>query len=168
MNRIWKMTLLIIGIILLDQFTKAAIQSNFQHGESMTILDGFFNLTYVRNPGAAFGFGAQASDTFRKILFLVVPVLACFWLIWLIWTHREKHWLSCLTYSLIFSGAVGNLIDRFSYGYVVDFFDFYLGAKHFPAFNIADSAISIGGFFLVLEFFLVKDLNKGDETEKEN
>ena len=153
---------MIVGIILLDQFTKAAIQSNFSYGDSIPIIEGFFNITYVRNAGGAFGLFAQASKGLRGVLFLLLPVGACLWLAWLVWDHRHKSLLSGITYSLIFSGAVGNLIDRFSYGYVVDFLDFYWGISHFPAFNVADSAISVGAFLLVVEFFL--QLRKGTNT----
>ena len=151
MNRIWKMSLLIVIIIIVDQLTKGAIQTSFQLGESKTIIDGFFNFTYVQNPGAAFGFMATASAPVRKVLFLFLPVLACIWLCWLIWTTRKTNFLLCLAYSLIFAGAVGNLIDRFSMGYVVDFLDFYLGSSHFPAFNVADSSITIAAFLLIID-----------------
>ena len=84
-----------------------------------------------------------------------VPVIACFWLLYLIWTTRNTHRLQCLAYSLIFSGAVGNLIDRFSMNYVVDFLDFFWRTHHFPAFNIADSAITIAAFILIYETIFV-------------
>ena len=154
MQRIWSMSLMITAIILVDQFTKGAIQSSFYHGESITVIDGFFNLTYVRNPGAAFGMGANAHDTLRAIFFLALPVIACFWLLWLIWTTRKTSALLCTAYSLIFAGAVGNLIDRFSLNYVVDFLDFYWGQSHFPAFNVADSAISIAAGLIIIDFFI--------------
>lgn len=154
MNRIWRLTLLIVGIVIFDQMTKGAVQSNFDYGESIPVIDGLFNFTYVKNPGAAFGFLASASESIRKPLFLFVPVLACFWLIWLIWTHRNKALVSGLTYSFILAGAIGNLIDRFTLGYVVDFFDFYIGSSHFPAFNIADSSITVGAVLLIYEFYL--------------
>lgn len=164
MNRIWKLSLLMTFLIIVDQLTKGAVQSSFSYGESIPIVDGFFNLTYVKNPGAAFGFGAGASLGIRKFLFLLLPVLACFWLIWLIWDNRNKSLFSALTYSLILSGAIGNLIDRFTLGYVVDFLDFYVGQSHFPAFNIADSCISVGAAFLIWEFILELKNKKRDEA----
>ena len=81
-------------------------------------------------------------------------MLACFWLVWLIWTHRHKSLLPGLTYSFILAGAIGNLIDRFTLDYVVDFFDFYIGNSHFPAFNIADSSITIGAALLIWEYII--------------
>jgi signal peptidase II len=155
MNRIWKMSLIITFLIILDQITKGVVQSKFYLGESIPIIDGFFNFTYVRNPGAAFGFMAHASLVVRQILFLWVPVGACVWLITLIWKTRNNNFIGCLAYSLIFAGAVGNLMDRFSMGYVVDFLDFYWGRSHFPAFNVADSAISVGAFFMIID--MIKD-----------
>jgi len=154
MNRIWKFSLLITGIILADQFSKGAIQSNFYLGESIPIIDGFFNFTYVRNPGAAFGFLAEADDSIREPLFLWLPVVACIWLLILIWRTRKDNLILGLAYSLIFAGAVGNLIDRFSLNYVVDFLDFYYGKSHFPCFNIADSSISIAAGLLILDFII--------------
>lgn len=165
MQRIWSMSLLITVIILVDQFTKGAVQANFYHGESITIIDGFFNFTYVRNPGAAFGMGANAHDTIRAIFFLALPVLACFWLIWLIWQTRYTSLLLCTAYSLIFAGAVGNLIDRFSLNYVVDFLDFHFQGKHFPAFNVADSAISIAAGLLIIDFIKQLKHKEGETNE---
>jgi signal peptidase II len=164
MNRIWKMALLIVGIILADQLTKGAIQSKFQLHETIDIIDGFFNLTYVRNPGAAFGFLADAHENIRRPLFLFIPVGVCIFLVKLIWVERNKSFLLCLTYSLILAGAIGNLIDRFALGYVVDFFDFYYGSSHFPAFNIADSAITIAAFLLIYDFIL--SLKRENEEKK--
>ena len=153
MNRIWKMSLLITTIILLDQFTKGIIQSQFTLGESIPVIDGFFNITYVRNSGAAWGIGASSSGLIRVIFLLALPVFACFFLVSLIWTSRKGNVFICTSYSLILGGAIGNLIDRFSLHYVVDFFDFYIGTSHFPAFNVADSSITTAACFLVLMSF---------------
>lgn len=144
---------MILTIILSDQFTKGAVQSKMSLGESIPVIDGFFSITYVQNFGAAFGFLATAPDIIRKPLFLFVPVAACFWLIWLIWDSRKKSVLLGVSYSLILAGAVGNLFDRFTLNYVVDFFDFYYKTHHYPAFNIADSAISIAAVLLVYDYF---------------
>ena len=116
MNRIWKFALLITALILIDQFTKGMIEQNFRLGESLPIIDGFFNLTYVRNTGAAFGMGAGVGETWRRILFLLIPVLACFYIIWLIWGSRKERFITGFGYSLVLAGAIGNLIDRFSLG----------------------------------------------------
>ena len=167
MNRIWKLSIVVAALIIIDQITKGIVQQRFALGESVSVIDGLFNFTYVRNPGAAFGFLATADESIRKPLFLFLPVIACFWLIYLIWTTRNKSLLLCTAYSLIFAGAVGNLIDRFSLGYVVDFLDFYVGRSHFPAFNVADSCISIAAFLLIYDFIIEVLNNKKRALNKE-
>ena len=154
MKRIWIFCLLIAGLILLDQVTKVAIEQNYALGESTSVIKGFFSLTYIRNTGAAFGMGAGAADHWRKILFLALPVLVCFYLMVLIWKTRNDRLMLGLSYTLILAGAIGNLMDRFSMGYVVDFLDFYYKYHHFPAFNVADSAITVGAALLLIDFFI--------------
>ncbi len=154
MQRLFKSSILIFVIVIADQITKWLVRTNYRLGESTEIVSGFFNLTYVRNPGAAFGFMAHAEQPIRQVLFLLIPVVACIWLLYLIYTTRAKDKLLHISYSLILAGAIGNLIDRFALGFVVDFFDFYLGLNHFPAFNIADSSISIAAGLLILDFIL--------------
>ena len=153
MNMIYKMCILISTIIIGDQATKAIVQQKFYLGETVPVIEGLFHFTYVRNPGAAFGMFGYSHDFIRIPLFFGVPVIACLWLIYLIWTTRNTHKIQCLAYSLIFAGAVGNLIDRFSMNYVVDFLDFFYKTHHFPAFNIADSSITIAAFLLIYETF---------------
>lgn len=160
MNTIYKMCIMISAIIFGDQVTKALVQQEFKLHESVVIIENFFNFTYVRNPGAAFGMFGHSPDWIRVPLFFGVPVLACFWLVYLIFTTRNTNKLQCTAYSLIFSGAVGNLIDRFSMNYVVDFLDFHWYGAHFPAFNIADSAITIGAILLIIDAILEYKANK--------
>lgn len=152
---------MIATIIIADQMTKGIVQQKFFLGESIPVIPNWFHLTYVRNPGAAFGMLAYSPDYIRTPLFFALPVIACFWLVYLIWTNRNQNLLHCLAYSLIFAGAVGNLIDRFSMNYVVDFFDFFWGTHHFPAFNIADSSISIAAIILIFDLIF---LNKTKEN----
>jgi signal peptidase II len=168
MKQIWKMSLLIAGLIILDQITKGLVQSNFQLGESIPVLDGFFNLTYVRNPGAAFGMLGHAPNYIRRPLFLFIPVVACIGLVVLIWKSRNENRFLNLAYSLILAGAVGNLIDRFSMDYVVDFFDFYIGRSHYPAFNIADSCISIAAMMLIYDYFRELIQNRKNAASSQN
>jgi len=153
-----------VGIILADQFSKGAIQSNFNLGESVNVIPGFFNLTYVRNPGVAFGMGGTLPDWVRIFLFKVIPVGACFWFLWLIWDTRRKSLLQCLAFSMIFAGAVGNLIDRISMDFVVDMFDFYFKGYHFATFNVADASISIAAGIYLLDYFM-EERNKKKENE---
>jgi signal peptidase II len=160
------MSVLIAAIIICDQITKGIVQQKFALGETVPVIPDFFHLTYVRNPGAAFGMLGYAPDYIRTPLFFALPVAACFWLLWLIWQSRNKNFWHCLAYSLIFAGAVGNLIDRFSMNYVVDFFDFFIGTHHFAAFNIADSSITIAATILIVEllFFSQKNENSVSDT----
>jgi signal peptidase II len=154
MNRFFKMLVMIASIIIIDQITKAIIQQKFFLGESIPIIKGIFNFTYVRNPGAAWGMFGHSADIIRIPLFFIVPVIASFALLYAVWTTRNSKLIPCIAYSLIFAGAVGNLIDRFSMNYVVDFLDFYWKASHFPAFNVADSSITIGAIFLGIDVLI--------------
>ncbi len=165
MDRIWKMSLLIVTIILSDQFSKGATQSNFKLGEVKEVIPNLFNLTYVRNSGVAFSFGADFPDWARMILFKILPIIACFYFLYLIWETRHKSFRQCLAFSLIFAGAVGNIIDRVTLDYVVDMFDFYQGTWHFATFNVADASISIAGAILVLDWIIeFKDSKKKEAT----
>jgi signal peptidase II len=156
MKRFWALSVMSAFLIIIDQLTKGAVQSSFTLGESIPVIDGFLNLTYVRNPGAAFGFLAYASDNIRKFMFLLIPTIFSFGVLYmLIKTIKGPAYMS-LAYALILSGAIGNLIDRYSLRYVVDFFDFYIGDSHFPAFNVADSCITVAAFLLVYDMIIQK------------
>lgn len=157
------MSLLIVGIIILDQVTKGVVQHNIPFGQNITVVPGFFNFSHVHNPGAAFGMGAYGGYWLRLILFKIVPVGACVWLLVLVWQQRNKSLLLSVAYSLILAGAVGNLIDRISLDYVVDFLDFHIGSSHFPSFNVADSSISVAAGLLIIDFF--KSLKKQNEDK---
>ena len=157
MKKLVGMFLLVVGIVVIDQITKNSIVANFKLGESLPVIDGFFNLTYVRNTGAAFGFGAGYSDWFRISIFLALPTIACGWLVWAIWNEHKKNFLMCLAYTLVLGGAIGNLIDRYTLKFVIDFFDFYVGNYHFAAFNIADSAITIAAFLIIIDYFVNRE-----------
>ena len=137
--------ILIAGVIIIgDQITKAIVLAKMALYQSITVIPGFFSLTHIHNPGGAFGFMAQQSATLRIGIFIVASMVAIV-LIFLLYRQipRTHPWLSA-GLALIFGGAIGNLIDRFRFGKVVDFLDFYVGGLHWPAFNVADSAISVG------------------------
>ena len=136
-------------IVFLDQITKAAIVKNFLLHDSHTVMDGFFNIVYVMNPGAAFGFLADMSETFRYLFFIGITVLVMMLIIYYIVKIESQNRLYVISLTLIFAGAVGNLIDRIRFGAVVDFLDFYIGTAHWPAFNVADSSITIGAVLIV-------------------
>lgn len=137
------------AIVVLDQITKAAIVKNFILHEARPVIEGFFNLVYVMNPGAAFGFLAGASETFRYLFFIGITVLVIVLIIYYIAESKSQNMLFIISMTLIFAGAVGNLIDRIRYGAVVDFLDFYIRTWHWPAFNVADSSISLGAVLMI-------------------
>lgn len=143
-----------IAVIVLDQITKAVIREKlFMYG-SYKVIDGFFSLVYVMNPGAAFGFLAGAPEIFRYLFFISITVLAILLIIYYILKSKSQDVLIVISLTLIFGGAVGNLIDRIRFGAVVDFLDFYIGTWHWPAFNAADSAISIGAVLMIWEMLV--------------
>lgn len=139
-------------IVLLDQITKVMVARLFTYGESMPITS-FFNLVLAHNPGAAFSFLADESG-WQRWFFSAIAVVAVFTILYLLKRHAGQR-LFCWALALILGGAIGNLIDRTMYGYVIDFLDFHVGGWHWPAFNVADMAI-IGGAVL----FVVDELRR--------
>ena len=143
--------LLVIAILALDRWTKVLIQTRFDLNESASVIDGFFNITYFRNTGVAFGIFSSISSPVKSLLLSAFTVLAA--LIVVIYSLRSplRNRLLQVALSLILGGALGNLYDRVAYGYVVDFLEFFVRSYHWPSFNIADSAISTGVVLLALE-----------------
>lgn len=138
-------------VMLLDQFTKVLVLGYFHLGDSLTVTS-FFNLVRVHNAGAAFSFLAAAGG-WQRWLFTGIGVVAVVFIVWMLKSHGGQK-LFCFALALILGGAVGNVIDRVLHGYVVDFFDFHAAGWHFPAFNIADSGISVGAALLILDELL--------------
>ena len=138
-------------IVSADQATKALVVSNFQLYEVTPVVHGLFNITYITNTGSAFGFMA-GPEGWRHIFFQVVSVFALAGLFYLYYTSRSQGYPLQLGCALVFGGALGNLIDRIRFRSVIDFLDFYVGPYHWPSFNVADSAITIGGFLLAWHF----------------
>lgn len=146
-------------VIVLDQITKYAASHMLLMHEPVAILP-FFNFTLMHNPGAAFSFLADQSGWQRWLfagLALSVSIVLAIWL-YRLKTHEK--WLA-LALSLVLGGAIGNLIDRVYYGYVIDFIDVYYNTSHWPAFNIADAAISIGAVMLIIDTFRSKEKSGG-------
>ena len=138
-------------IVVLDQFTKVLILGFYQLGDSTPVLS-FFNVVRAHNTGAAFSFLAAASG-WQRWFFTGLGVVAALFIIWLLRSHSGQKLFS-FSLACILGGAVGNVIDRLIHGYVIDFLDFHLRGFHFAAFNVADSAITIGAACLLLDEFL--------------
>ena len=138
-------------VIILDQVSKLAISGTMQLYQSIPVMP-FFKLTYVHNTGAAFSFLSEAGGWqrwfFAALALVISGVIA-------VWLARLKHdeTLLAVALSLVLGGAIGNLIDRLVYGYVIDFLDVYYQTWHWPAFNVADSAITIGVILMLMESF---------------
>ncbi len=135
---------IIVAVVGLDQATKLWIVQHFALYESREVLPGFFNLTYLTNNGAAFSILAGQPAVWRQAFFIAAASVALV----MIWIGQRSYgrvsrWYSAAL-ALIAGGAIGNLIDRIRLGFVVDFLDVYLGSYHWPAFNVADSAITVG------------------------
>jgi len=144
-------------IISLDQLVKVYIHTHFHLGEVHTVIPDIFDLTYVRNPGAAFGIFASAAEHIRGPFFALVPFIALTAIIFILRnTKEEQRWQICAL-SLIFGGAIGNYIDRLRFKFVIDFLDFhYKDIYHWPAFNVADSAIVCGVGILFVQMLFTK------------
>jgi len=146
-------------IVFFDQFTKIQIKDKFYLGESISIWGDVLRLTYVENPGMAFGIAFAGPWFFTTFSFIASIVLVVF-----LFKLREEKFISRLALALILGGAVGNLIDRFLYGRVIDFLDLGLAGTRWPVFNIADSAVTVGMIFLITMIIFDKDENDKDEA----
>jgi signal peptidase II len=136
-------------VLLVDQLTKITITKLFVHGEEMPITS-FFNLVLAYNPGAAFSFLSDAGG-WQRYFFTAIGVAAVGYILYLLKRHPGQR-LFCAALALIMGGAIGNVIDRLLYGHVIDFLDFYWsGVGHFPAFNVADSAICVGAALFIFD-----------------
>ena len=142
---------LALVLLIADQFTKVLVLGSFQLGDSR-VVTSFFNLVRVHNAGAAFSFLADASG-WQRWFFTGLGLAAAVLIVWMLKNHAGQR-LFGFALACILGGAIGNVIDRVLYGYVVDFLDFHWAGMHFPAFNVADSAISIGAACLILDELL--------------
>ena len=145
---VWPWLLLALLIVLADQFTKDWILGNYRYADQ-TVVTSFFNIVRAHNTGAAFSFLADAAG-WQRWMFTGIGVAAAVFIIWMLRSHAGQKLFS-LSMALILGGAIGNVIDRMMHGYVVDFLDFHWAGRHFPAFNLADSAITLGAILLILD-----------------
>ncbi len=153
MRKAWRWFGLAAVVLVLDYVSKIAVLESFAYGESRAVTP-FFNLVLVFNKGAAFSFLSNAPG-WQTLFFASIAVVACVVISYLLFKHESKN-LFCSGLALILGGALGNLYDRLVYGHVVDFLDFHVAGSHWPAFNVADSAITVGAGILIVESFFQK------------
>ena len=146
--------LIALGVIILDRITKLAIVQALRLGQGIPVVPGFFDIVFILNPGAAFGFLATLSDQVRNPFFILISALAVILIVFYHARYLRSRRLVSVALGLVLGGALGNLIDRLHYGMVVDFLDVHVGPYHWPAFNVADSAISIGVGLMILDMLL--------------
>jgi len=145
---IWPWLGLAVIIVIIDQFTKTLILGYYKLGDA-TYVTSFFNVVRAHNTGAAFSFLADAAGR-QRWLFTAIGVGAAVFIVWMLKSHAGQKLFS-FSMACILGGAIGNVVDRMMHGYVVDFLDFHLAGRHFPAFNVADSAITLGAICLILD-----------------
>ena len=151
-------------LVTIDQLIKVYVHTHFHLGESISVIQNYFNLTYVRNFGAAFGFLAESHPSFREMFFLAMPPVALLIILAILRGVKEDDTKQIVALSSIFGGALGNYIDRLRFRYVIDFLDFHFyNHWSWPAFNIADMAI-VGGVGLLM---LLMYFDKKNETSAE-
>jgi len=145
-------------LVSLDQLTKFVVTSRLQLGETIVVFYNFFNITQVRNSGAAFGLFSDLATGLREPLFLILPAVTVSIILLLFSRLKDNQQISIFAFSMIIGGALGNLMDRLRLGHVVDFLDFHWRNQiHFPAFNVADSAITIGVAMLFVSILFEND-----------
>ncbi len=164
-----KYKLLLFGALVIpavDQYTKFLVRSNFELHETLPVIKGFFNITFVFNRGAAFSFLADVGSPWVGRMFIIVSLIAIAVIIAIYREIEDENRPLKYALVLVLGGAAGNLLDRFFLGQVTDFLDFYIGDHHWPVFNIADSCITIGVTIIALSwvghFFGRKDSENAD------
>lgn len=149
-NKLLAVFFWVSGILVLDQVSKALVVRTLEVHQSVPVIESFFHLTLVHNTGAAFGLLARAPAWFRQPFFLLATVVAVLALLLFLRHTDETKRLTVLSIAAIIGGALGNLIDRLRYGHVIDFLDFHWRGYHWPAFNVADTCITLGVIGIVL------------------
>ena len=143
-------------VVILDQISKALVLRHLPLYQPVPVIPGFFRLIHIHNPGGAFGFMAQNSSYLRHWLFLAAASFALVMILYFFYHTPKSRPFFGFALALIFGGAVGNMIDRLRFGEVVDFLDFYVAGWHWPTFNIADSAVTIGVIIFILHIAFKK------------
>jgi signal peptidase II len=153
--------ILVVGLAL-DQATKVLVMNNLPLGGQVPLIPGVLNLVHIHNKGAAFGLLSGWSAEFAWLFFVIITALVLVVLGYLLWRLPDGQWPAALGYSLILTGALGNLIDRIRLGEVVDFIDVYWGRYHWPAFNVADSLVCVGA--AVLAWIIIREEKTADAS----
>ena len=154
MHSAWRWFALAAAVVVADQLTKAVVLGRFAQGERLAVT-GFFNLVLVCNPGAAFSLLSEAGG--RQTPLLIAFALGAIAVVGTMIVRRPGERILCAALALILGGALGNVIDRVRFGCVADFLDFHARGWHWPAFNVADSAITIGALLLIFEGFFRRE-----------
>ena len=154
--------LLVVGLVL-DQVTKLLVLFKLPLGRQVPLIPGLLNLVHIHNKGAAFGLLSGWSAEYAWLFFVATTGLVLVVLGYLLWRLSDDHWLTALGYSLVLSGALGNMIDRVRLGEVVDFIDVYWGRYHWPAFNVADSLVCVGTAILV--WVIIREEKTADASD---
>src|SRR5476649_2720943 len=152
-------------IVLCDRMTKWLVSQKITLHDSVDVIPGVFRLTHVQNQGAAFGLFSESTSEWRVAMLNMFSFAALAVVSALLWKNGNALNATAIALSLVFGGALGNLWDRVMSGRVVDFLDFYVGSHHWPAFNIADSAIVVGALLLLTEIFLTPQEEKPQEEK---
>ncbi len=153
---------LAIVFIVIDQVTKQWVANTFNYGESLSVIS-YFNITYVHNPGAAFSFLADQPGWQRWFFTTISLAASILFVVWMLRTPKTNKLLS-VALAFMLSGAVGNLIDRALFGYVIDFIDVIIFTYNYPVFNIADSAIFVGAALMIIESFKAEKAKKKEKS----
>ena len=148
------------GVVILDRLTKWLVSQKITLHDSVDVIPGVFRLTHVQNQGAAFGLFSESPSEFKVAMLILFSVAALAVVSALLWKNGNAMNTTAIALSLVAGGAMGNLWDRVASGRVIDFLDFYLGSHHWPAFNVADSAIVVGALLLLSEIFLAPQEEK--------
>jgi len=156
LNKYLRLVIVAGLVVAADQVSKALIVKYLPLHHSVPVIAGLFDITHILNPGGAFGFMAGMSAVVRTVVFLFISSMAVGLIFYFYHKTPAEHTLLATGFALIFGGAIGNLIDRVRFGTVVDFLDFYIGRHHWPAFNIADSAITVGIFIFIYHLVFKK------------
>jgi signal peptidase II len=156
-----KYHIIIAGLIVLcDRMTKWLVSQKISLHDSVDVIPGIFRLTHVQNQGAAFGLFSDSTSEWKVAMLIMFSIAALAVVSALLWKNGNAMNATAIALSLVFGGALGNLWDRVMSGRVIDFLDFYVGSHHWPAFNIADSAIVVGALLLLSEIFLAPQEEK--------